>query len=178
MGCFSVTFLGNAWGTDLMIVEQPNFEHFPAIFYSITSCAALFSSVENFPHSKTWLAVLFSIVEKSPLTVEKYPSQTALAWNISNYKQFLLECFRISICCCWKIFDAKKWCRKFSVEDCTVEKFPSRTVEKFPALTDWVVEKFLSKKVCFPGCFSPQCFMSWRDIFENECKCCIYLSPP
>ena len=72
--------------------------------------------------------------------------------NFSHWNVFdsVMEHFRISLYEWWNIFDRKKWCRKFSVENFGVENFPSLTVEHFPLLMNPFVENFLSKIVCFP----------------------------
>ena len=108
------------------------------MFYSITSSAALFSSVENFPHCIMSPAVLISTVEKNPLNVEKSPVQSAFIRNFSNDIQSLLEFFRILISWCWKIFDTKImmskifcrkfYCRKFSASPCRKLSITNRLI--------------------------------------------------
>ena len=92
-----------------------------------------------FQHSLWYCCSLFWL--------SKYSLGNFSHWNVFDS---VMEHFRISLYEWWNMFDRKKWCRKFSVENFGVENFPSLTVEHFPLLMNPFVENFLSKMVCFP----------------------------
>ena len=96
-----------------------------------------------FQHSLWYCCSLFWL--------SKYSLGNFSHWNVFDS---VMEHFRISLYEWWNIFDRKKWCRKFSVENFGVENFPSLTVEHFPLLMNPFVENFLSKIVCFPPFFA------------------------
>ena len=99
----------------------------------------IFFMSKLFQHSLWYCCSLFWL--------SKYSLGNFSHWNVFDS---VMEHFRISLYEWWNIFDRKKWCRKFSVENFAVENFPSLTVEHFPLLMNPFVENFLSKVVCFP----------------------------
>ena len=103
------------------------------------SMSLIFFMSKLFQHSLWYCCSLFWL--------SKYSLGNFSHWNVFDS---VMEHFRISLYEWWNIFDRKKWCRKFSVENFGVENFPSLTVEHFPLLMNPFVENFLSKIVCFP----------------------------
>ena len=125
-----------------LVLKSNYFKVYPHIHickFKMLSMSLIFFMSKLFQHSLWYCCSLFWL--------SKYSLGNFSHWNVFDS---VMEHFRISLYEWWNIFDRKKWCRKFSVENFAVENFPSLTVEHFPLLMNPFVEKILSKIVCFP----------------------------